>query len=86
MSRSKRLHSKAVASLFDTPNQIEDAEIQTAKDGRCSPSSVAATGVRNTSVSAAIYATQGCRWPPTCALTDWIQQFCGARRVFGAEW
>jgi hypothetical protein len=40
MSRSKRLRSKAVAALFDTPNQIEDAEIQTAKDGRCSPSSV----------------------------------------------
>jgi predicted dehydrogenase len=33
MSRSKRLGSKAVAPLFDTPNQIEDAEIQTAKDG-----------------------------------------------------
>ncbi|MBV9111242.1 MAG: Gfo/Idh/MocA family oxidoreductase [Hyphomicrobiales bacterium] len=33
MSRSKVLHSKPVPLFFDTPNQTEDAEIQTAKDG-----------------------------------------------------
>jgi predicted dehydrogenase len=33
MSRSKVLRSKLVSPLLDTPNQTEDAEIQTAKDG-----------------------------------------------------
>ena len=33
MSRSKVLRSKLVLPLLDTPNQTEDAEVQTAKDG-----------------------------------------------------
>jgi len=33
MSRSKVLRSKLAPPLLDTPNQTEDAEVQTAKDG-----------------------------------------------------